>query len=59
MFAGGEFLPLKNWLNENVHAHGRHYRAPQLVERVTGQPLSAEPLLRHLRGKFGSLYGLQ
>jgi hypothetical protein len=29
-----------------------------LIELVNGQPLSAAALLRHLRGKFGPLYGL-
>ncbi|MEZ5940147.1 MAG: carboxypeptidase M32 [Planctomycetaceae bacterium] len=58
MFSKGEFAPLKEWLNKNVHAHGRCYRAPQLVEKITGTPFSAEPLVNHLRSKFGPLYGL-
>ena len=58
MFARGEFQPLKEWLNTEIHQHGRHYRAPVLVERVTGQPLTSEPLLRHLTQKFGELYRL-
>ena len=58
MFAKGEFMPLKEWLNKNIHAHGRRYDAPQLVEVVTGKSLSAEPLLKHLRCKFGAVYGL-
>ena len=37
---------------------GRCYTAAELVERVTGKPLSHEPLLAHLRGKFGPLYGI-
>ncbi|MBT5019536.1 MAG: carboxypeptidase M32 [Planctomicrobium sp.] len=58
MFAQGEFMPLKEWLNKNIHKHGRHYYAPELVEIVTGKPLSAEPLLKHLNEKFGAVYGL-
>lgn len=58
MFARGDFFPLKEWLNKHIHLHGRRYDAPRLVEVVTGQPLSAEPLLRHLNSKFGALYGL-
>lgn len=58
MFAKGEFLPLKVWLNENIHAHGKRYPAARLVQVVTGKPLSHEPLMRHLRGKFGTLYGV-
>ncbi|MEW4489195.1 carboxypeptidase M32 [Thalassoglobus sp. JC818] len=58
MFARGEFAPLKNWLNEKIHSQGRRYDAPKLVEKVTGETLSAAPLLNHLNTKFGMLYGL-
>jgi carboxypeptidase Taq len=58
MFARGEFQPLKDWLRENIHHHGQRYSAAELVHRVTGRPLSHEPLMRHLRGKFGTLYGV-
>jgi len=54
----GDFEPLKKWLNENVHAHGRRYRAGDLCERVTGSPLSADPMMRHLEGKIRPLYGV-
>src|SRR5581483_253995 len=58
MFRKGEFKPLKTWLNETIHQHGKRYPANRLVQVVTGQPLSAEPLVRHLRSKFTALYGL-
>ncbi len=57
-FASGDFKPLKSWLNERIHQHGKRYAAPRLVEVVTGQPLSHQPLVDHLRTKFGALYGL-
>jgi carboxypeptidase Taq len=55
-FARGQFTPLLHWLNENIHRHGRRYTARQLVKRVTGQDLSAEPLLNHLRRKAAEFY---
>jgi len=58
MFARGEFEPLRRWLNRNVHAHGRRFRAAELCEEVTGEPLSPEPLMRHLEGKLRPLYGV-
>ncbi|MFK7959902.1 MAG: carboxypeptidase M32 [Phycisphaerales bacterium] len=58
MFAAGEFTPLREWLNTNVHAHGRRYPAMKLCEVVTGKPLSAEPLMRHLEGKLRPIYGI-
>jgi len=57
-FAKGEFGSLKTWLNENIHKHGQQYRAADLCEVVTGKPLSADPLMRHLEGKLKPLYGL-
>ncbi|TVQ62887.1 MAG: carboxypeptidase M32 [Phycisphaerales bacterium] len=56
--ARGEFGEILTWLRTNVHKHGKRYRAGELCERVTGEPLSAEPLLRHLEGKLKPMYGL-
>jgi carboxypeptidase Taq len=57
-FGRGEFEPLKLWLQKNIHERGQCYRAAELVQLVTGQPLSHAPLMRHLRGKLGPLYGV-
>jgi carboxypeptidase Taq len=56
--AGGEFGPLREWLRDNVHRHGRSYQPRDLVRRVTGQPLSTEPYLEYLESKYGALYNL-
>lgn len=56
--ARGDFSALLAWLRENVHRHGRRFRAPELCERITGGPLSPEPLLRYLEGKLRPLYGI-
>jgi len=57
-FRQGNFSSLREWLRENIHAHGRRYTAAELVERVTGSPLSHESLIRHLASKYGEIYGL-
>ncbi|MBV9468023.1 MAG: carboxypeptidase M32 [Abitibacteriaceae bacterium] len=54
----GQFSTLHEWLQENIYQHGSKYTAPELIERVTGDPLSIEPYLRYLRGKYGELYSL-
>lgn len=56
MFTRGEFTPLRAWLNENIHAHGKRYKSAEICEKVTGKPLSADPLMRHLEGKLRPLY---
>jgi carboxypeptidase Taq len=57
-FERGEFAPLREWLRENIHKHGRRYTASELVERVTGEPLSAVPFMDYMQEKFGPLYDL-
>ncbi|MBC03284.1 MAG: carboxypeptidase M32 [Phycisphaerae bacterium] len=57
-FAEGRFSPLLDWLRENIHRHGRRYTAAQLCERVTGRPLSADPLMNYLEGKLRPVHGL-
>jgi len=58
MFERGEFEPLRLWLREKIHRHGKRFTAAELVEHVTGRPLSYEPLMMHLYDKFRPLYGL-
>ncbi len=54
----GEFAPLLGWLREGIHAHGRRFTAGELCERMTGRPLTPEPLMAYLKGKLEPLYGL-
>ena len=55
----GNFAPILNWLREQVHRHGRLYRAGEVCERASGKPLDHRPLLRHLQGKLSDVYGLE
>ncbi|QGJ69857.1 Metal-dependent carboxypeptidase [Planctomycetales bacterium 10988] len=57
-FAAGVFQPLKEWLQTKIHQQGRRYSAAQLVEKVTGKPLSHQALMRHLHTKLDPLYDL-
>lgn len=57
LFAKGEFAPLLEWLRAKVHRHGQRYSASELVQHITGGPLTSDSLMRHLETKFGALYG--
>jgi carboxypeptidase Taq len=57
-FRKGEFRSLLNWLTENIHRHGSRYPAGELCKRVTGKPLSSEPLLSYLEKKLRPIYGI-
>jgi carboxypeptidase Taq len=49
----GEFATLHGWLKENIYQHGRKFTADELIQRVTGGPLTIDPYMRYLRTKFG------
>ncbi|HYE20754.1 MAG TPA: carboxypeptidase M32 [Tepidisphaeraceae bacterium] len=57
-FAAGQFAPLLGWLRTHIHSQGKRYTPARLVKQVTGKPLSAEPLLRHLRSRAAEVYGV-
>ena len=48
----GDFGPLRAWLAEHVHRHGRKFPPAELLMRVSGRELSVEPFLRYLRDKL-------
>jgi carboxypeptidase Taq len=57
-FRAGRFQGLKGWLNDKIHSCGQRHRAGELCKRLTGRPLSHQPLMAYLRGKYGPLYAL-
>jgi carboxypeptidase Taq len=56
--ARGEFAPILTWLRENIHRYGRQFSAEQLCKKITGKPLSHDPLMRHLEKKVSTVYGV-
>jgi carboxypeptidase Taq len=56
--AHGELSPLRDWLREHVHRHGRKFTSDELLERITGRPIEVAPYVDYLHRKFGSIYGI-
>lgn len=54
----GEFAPLLDWLRATIHVHGNKYTPAELVQRVTGGPISTEPFLAYVQTKYGEIYDL-
>ena len=54
----GEFSGLLGWLRDNIHSRGARLTAGELIEEVTGAPLSTDPLMAYLEDKYGELYSL-
>jgi carboxypeptidase Taq len=50
----GEFGALRNWLGENVHAHGMKFSPQETLELATGNRIDAKPYLAYLRAKYGA-----
>lgn len=56
--AHGRFDTLHGWLAESIYRHGRTRTPDDIIVGATGRPMTAEPYLAYLRGKYGELYGL-
>ena len=55
--AKGNFGPLKEWLNANVHSKGSLVTSKDLFIQATGEPLNAKPYLNHLSQRYiGKLF---
>jgi carboxypeptidase Taq len=52
----GEFRPLREWLREQLHRHGRKFTPAETLERVVGGPIDPAPYLRYLNAKLGELH---
>lgn len=48
----GDFSAYFDWVRPRVHACGSSRSTSEIIEAATGQPLSAQPLLRHLRRRY-------
>ncbi|MEA2133719.1 MAG: carboxypeptidase Taq [Solirubrobacteraceae bacterium] len=51
----GDLAPLREWLRENIHRHGRKFPPRELLYRVTGEELRPEPFLDYLRAKLADV----
>jgi carboxypeptidase Taq len=53
--ASGDEVALQAWLARQVWPHGRSCDGDELVHRVSGRPLAAEPFLNYLKDKLTRL----
>ncbi|QFU82439.1 carboxypeptidase M32 [Natronorubrum aibiense] len=55
----GNFDELNGWLREQIHQHGKQYTTQELIERATGEELTADHFLEYVTAKYGALYDLE
>ena len=56
-FEAGDYAPLRDWLRERLHRHGRKFRPGETLERAVGGPIDPEPYVRYLKGKVVETVG--
>lgn len=56
--AKGQTGALVAWLRENIHQHGRKFTPAELVQHITGGPLTHQPFMRYVTQKFSDIYEL-
>lgn len=56
--AAADYRPLREWLTENIHRHGRRYSREQLLHRSTGEGLNPTYYVDYLTRKYTDIYEL-
>lgn len=54
----GQFDEIHTWIDEEIAAHGCRYPTTELIERATGEPLTAAPFVDYVTSKYTELYQL-
>ncbi len=54
----GNFTPIKEWLIEHVHQHGKMKKPLEIIEDITGEGLNPKYLIEYLEKKYKSVYEL-
>lgn len=52
----GEFHPIKQWLTEKVHIHGKRKKPLDIIKDATGEELNVRYLIEYLSNKYSNLY---
>jgi carboxypeptidase Taq len=55
-FERGEFMPLREWLRDNLHQYGRKFTPVEMLQRVAGSAIEVGPYVRYLYRKLRDIY---
>jgi carboxypeptidase Taq len=56
LVSAGSFLPIKSWLQERVHRHGRSVTPHELITTIAGRGLTATDFMQHVTNKVNRVY---
>lgn len=51
LLENGQISRITEWMKQNIHACGSRYNAPELIQKVCGREISADPMLAYFRKK--------
>lgn len=51
-----DFDPIRSWLKERVHKHGRTFKPEELRKKATGDVLRSDDYIEYLTEKFSDIY---
>lgn len=54
----GDLTFIRHWLHENIHRHGRAFTPQELIQRISGEPVSERAFTSYLEKKYSALYDL-
>lgn len=52
----GQFEQLLQWMRSHIHTHGHKFEPQDLVQRITGSKIDAEPYMNYLESKYRGIY---
>jgi len=52
----GDFIPVHDWLKKNIFEIGRRCCAKEIVEKISGKPVSSTLFLSYLKEKYSKIY---
>ncbi|WP_156289200.1 carboxypeptidase M32 [Oceanobacillus salinisoli] len=58
LIQSGNFLPIKEWLSNHIHQHGKMKKPLELIEDVTREKLNTDYLVTYLTAKYTEIYQL-
>lgn len=58
ILARGEIKKITRWLNQKIHQYGSIRETKEVIAKVCGKEVSAEPLIRYFKEKYTEVYAL-
>ncbi|MCX6139480.1 MAG: carboxypeptidase M32, partial [Candidatus Kapabacteria bacterium] len=56
--SSGDFAPILSWLRSHIHEYGRTEVPSQIIQRISGRPLTEVDFLNYVGAKARNVYGI-